>query len=116
MTKLGLAPPLQTFAPAERRLPHEIRFNVNQADIHSGSSVESGFEPGISVSEAGNLPQGHRVTQRQAIPTFTDLIVCTGQDKVIDPSQSETINQRFQTRGPSNMTICNKIFNKNSVA
>ncbi|GBO08129.1 hypothetical protein AVEN_119383-1, partial [Araneus ventricosus] len=35
--------------------PVEVRFNLQQTHIHGGSSVESGFEPGIVLFRSRDL-------------------------------------------------------------
>ncbi|GBM06568.1 hypothetical protein AVEN_220015-1 [Araneus ventricosus] len=46
--------------PAGRPLPYGVRFNVQQAHIHSKTSVKSGFELGALWPETEILPLGHR--------------------------------------------------------
>ncbi|GBM51275.1 hypothetical protein AVEN_267141-1 [Araneus ventricosus] len=49
-----VAPPLQNSAQ-HQHLTHDVRFNIHQAHMHGGSSVESGFEPGALRSRRQDL-------------------------------------------------------------
>ncbi|GBM82288.1 hypothetical protein AVEN_214686-1 [Araneus ventricosus] len=46
-TSTGTPSPNFRTTPTGGRLTHDARFNMHQAHIHSGSSVELGFEPGM---------------------------------------------------------------------
>ncbi|GBL93817.1 hypothetical protein AVEN_153592-1 [Araneus ventricosus] len=68
---VGTPSPNFPTTPAGKRLTDDVRFNVHQDHIHGGSSVESGFEPGILG------PRSRDLTTR---PPWTNFLRNSGRE------------------------------------
>ncbi|GBM28296.1 hypothetical protein AVEN_233172-1 [Araneus ventricosus] len=83
--ELGPRSPKFRPTPMERRLAHGVKFIVNQAYIHGGSSAKSGFEPGtFCPRRRGFVNSPHWSPKKGGLlhpkTTQTDSIETTGQN------------------------------------
>ncbi|GBN11593.1 hypothetical protein AVEN_23573-1 [Araneus ventricosus] len=68
-----IGPPLHTSTPAGGRLSPYAWFNMQQAHIHGGYSVESGFNLESSDPDVEALPLGHRDPEAVQMSTLLQL-------------------------------------------
>ncbi|GBM48786.1 hypothetical protein AVEN_175706-1 [Araneus ventricosus] len=87
-----LALPKLPHHTSTRTVDRRCQISVHQVHMHSGSSVESGFEPGTLWPEA--LLQGHRVPASGQRRQY--IMISNGLKKRINDCQSARQNPRYK--------------------